>query len=192
MNSRPLSLAVCLAACAHPAPAPSAPPIWKQPVCTTHSFETAGPPTGVTVTCQGGSAVSYDDLRDAAIFDAAKATLATRRTHFVVAHEERRAGAPAVKCPAPPPDDKLRIQMENMTGGSVPTGTQQAPCKPVAGSEGRDLAVAVRFLRSAEAATVPGARNAAEVLGMVPAAPVPSAPARPEVDGGSDGAPAGG
>jgi len=194
MRSPPLALAVllaaCLATCAHPAPSPPPPPTWKAPVCTTHALETAGPPTGVTVTCEGSNAVSYDDLREAATFDAAKATLAARRTHFVVANEERRAGAPAIKCPEASSDERLRARMEYMTGGSVPTGTQPAPCKPVPGSEGRDLAMAVRFLRSAEVANVPGARNAAEVLGMVPAAPAPPA-ALPEGRGGSDGAPAG-
>ena len=195
MSSRPLNLAVCLAvclaSCAHPAPAPQAPPVWKAPVCTTQPFETAGPPTGVTVTCQGGNPVSYEDLQEAAIFDAAKATLAARRTHFVVAHEERRVGAPAVTCPEPHSDERLRAQLENMTGASVPTGTQPAPCKPVAASDSHELAVAVRFLRSAETANAPGARNAAQVLGMVPAAPAAPAPARPEEDAGSDGAPAG-
>ena len=51
------------------------------------------------------------------------------------------------------------------------------------------LALAVRFLRSAEAVTVPGARSAAEVLGMSTGTPASPAQAQPEVDGGSDGAP---
>ena len=73
-----------------------------------------------------------------------------------------------------------------MTGGAVPTGTQQTPCKPVE-SQGPGLIVAVRFLRSSEATNVPGARSAAEVLGMVPAAPAPPPPAAPPAaDGGAD------
>ena len=82
--------------------------------------------------------------------------------------------------------------MEYMTGGAVPTGTQQTLCKPVE-SQGPGLVVAVRFLRSAEATNVPGARNAAEVLGMVPAAPPPPPPAAPPTaDGGADDARTGG
>jgi len=193
MKYRPLTLAACLAAClatcAHPAPPAPSPPTWKAPLCTTQPFETAGPPTGATITCQGVSAVSYDDLREAAVFDAAKATLAARRTHLAIAHEERRPGAPVLQCPEPGHDEQLRSRLEKMTGASVETGTNQAPCKPIPGSEGRVLAVAVRFLRSAEAATMPGARSAADVLGVSTGTPASPAQAPPEVDGGSDGAP---
>ena len=152
-------------------------------------FETAGPPTGATITCQGVSAVSYDDLREAAIFDAAKATLAARRTHLAIAREERRPGAPALQCREPDRDEKLRARLDMMTGALAEPGTKQAPCKPIPGSEGHVLALAVRFLRSAEAVTVPGARSAAEVLGMSTGTPASPAQAQPEVDGGSDGAP---
>jgi hypothetical protein len=153
-------------------------------------LETAGPPTGATITCEGVSAVSYDDLHEAAMFDAAKATLAARRTHLSITGEERRPGAPASRCPAPDRDEPMRARIENMTGGPVQTGANQAPCTPIPGSEGRVLVLAVRFLRSADAATTPGARSAAEVLGMSPGAPAPS-PAPPQVDGGSDGPPPG-
>jgi hypothetical protein len=76
-----------------------------------------------------------------------------------------------------------------MSGMPVEAATKQAPCRPVPGSEGRVLTLAVNFLRSAEAATIPGARSAAEVLGM--STPAPASPAHPEGDGGSDGAPPG-
>jgi hypothetical protein len=191
MTCRPLTLAACLTAClatcAHPSP-PAPSPTWQAPLCTARPFETAGPPTGATITCQGVSAVSYDDLREAAIFEAAKATLAARRSHFAIAGEERKAGAPALQCPPPGRDAELRSRLDKMTGATVETGANQAPCKPIPGSEGHVLALAVRFLRSAEAATVPGARSAADVLGMSTGTPAPRAPAQPEVDGGSDGA----
>jgi hypothetical protein len=153
-------------------------------------LETAGPSTGATVTCEGVSAVSYDDLREAAIFDAARATLAARRTHLLIAREERKPGAPASHCPEPDRDEPLRSRLEYMTGAPVQAGPKQSPCTPIPGSEGRVLVLAVRFLRSADAATTPGARSAAEVLGMSPGAP--ASPAHPEGDGGSDGAPPGG
>lgn len=193
MRCRPLIGAACLATglatCAHPGP-PAPSPAWKAPVCTTQLLQTAGPPSGATITCEGGSAVSYDDLREAAIFDAAKATIAARRTHLAIAHEERKLGAPALHC-EPGRDEQLRARVENMTGGPVPTGTPPVACKPIPGSEGHVLALEIRFLRSAEAATMPGARSAAEVLGILPAPPAPPAPAQPEVDGGSDGIPRG-
>jgi hypothetical protein len=192
MKRRPLTLAAglgWLATCAHPAPPAPSPPTWKAPLCSTQPSETAGPPTGATVTCEGVSAVSYGDLREAAIFDAAKATLAVRRTHFAIAREERRPGAPATDCPKPDRDAQLRDRFEKMTGAPAETATNQAPCKPVPGSEGHVLVLTVSFLRSAEAATMPGARSAAEVLGMSTTAPVPQR--HPEVDGGSDGAPPG-
>lgn len=193
MKDRSLTLAACLAigltTCAHPAPPAPSPQTWKAPLCSRQPFETAGPPTGVTVTCQGVKAVSYDDLREAAIFDAAQATLAARRTHFVIAREERRPGAPASHCPEPDRDEPLRSRIEKMTGGSVETATKEAPCRPVPGSEGHVLDLAVRFLRSAEAPTTPGARSAAEVLGMSTSAP--ASRAQPEVDAGWDGAPPG-
>jgi hypothetical protein len=176
-------LATCLATCAHPAPPSPSPQTWKAPSCITEPSETAGPPTGATVTCAGGSAVSFEDLREAAIFDAAKATLAARRTHLVIASEEHRAGAPATECPKPDPDEKLRARFEYMSGGQVETAGKNRPCKPIPGSEGHVLALTVRFLRSAEAAT-PGARSAAEVLGMAPPAPAP--PTHPEPDAGVD------
>ena len=118
---------------------------------------------------------------------AAKATFAARRTHFVIGREERRPGAPATRCPEPDRDEKLRARFENMSG--TPAEPKQEGCKPVPGSEGHVLVLAVSFLRSAEAATVPGARSAAEVLGM--SAPAPTSPAHPQSDGGSDGAPPG-
>ena len=73
--------------------------------------------------------------------------------------------------------------------GPVETGHEQTRCKPIPGSEGHVLILAVRFLRSAEAATMPGARSAAEVLGMSTSTPASPAHVQPEVDGGSDGAP---
>jgi hypothetical protein len=192
MTCRRLTLAACLAAalttCAHPAPPAPPPPTWKAPLCTTQPFETAGPPTGATIICQGVSAVSYDDLREAAIFDAAKATLAARRTHLAIAREERKPGAPALHCPEPDRDAELRSRIEKMTGSTVETGTNEARCKPIPGSEGHVLTLAVRFLRSAEAATVPGARSAVDVLGMPTGTPASPERAQPEVDGGSDGA----
>jgi hypothetical protein len=188
MRLRPLTLmacfAACVATCAHPAPPAPSPQTWKAPSCITEPSETAGPPTGATVICEGTSAVSFEDLREAAIFDAARATLAARRTHLVIAREERRTGAPATQCPKPAPDEKLRERIEHMTGGPVETAGRNAPCKPVPGSEGHVLALAVRFLRSHEAAP-PGARSAAEVLGMSP--PAPASPPHPEPDAGSDG-----
>lgn len=188
MRFRPLTLIACLAVyaatCAHPAPPAPSPQTWKAPSCITEPSEPAGPPTGATVICEGTRAVSFEDLREAAIFDAAKATLAARRTHLVIAREERRTGAPATQCPKPDPDEKLRERLEYMTGGRVDTAGKNGSCKPIPGSEGHVLALAVRFLRSHEAAT-PGARSAAEVLGMSPAAP--AAPTHPGPDAGSDG-----
>ena len=73
--------------------------------------------------------------------------------------------------------------------GAPETATKQLACKPVPGSEGHVLVLAVNFLHSAEAATVPGARSAAELLGMSTSAP--ASQAHPEGDGGSDGAPTG-
>ena len=186
MDLRPLALSACLVsslvACAHPAPPAASQTTWKAPVCAAEPLETAGPPTGATIICEASNAVSYDDLREAALFDGAKATLAARRTHLVIARDERRQGAPATQCPKPAQDEPLRERLEYMTGGSVPTSGMPGPCKPIPGSEGRVLALTVRFLRSAEAATVPGARSAAEVLGMAPAAPAP--PAHAGVDAG--------
>jgi hypothetical protein len=189
MKYRPLLLAACLATCAHPAPPAPSPPTWKAPLCSTRPLETTGQPTGATITCEGVSAVSYDDLREAAIFDAAKATFAVRRTHFVIAREERRPGAPSTHCPEPDRDEKLRARFANMSGAPAETAATQAPCAPVPGSEGHVLVLAVNFLRSAEAPAVPGARSAAEVLGMSTSAP--ASQAHPEGDGGSDGAPTG-
>jgi hypothetical protein len=193
---RPLTacFVVSVASCAHPAPATSSPPTWKTPTCVTHPLGSGGALTGATITCEGASAVSYDELREAAIFDSAKATLAARRTHFVVSSEERRQGAPATQCPNPGRDEPLRLQMERMTGGTIQTGSSPQPCKPIPGSEGRVLVLTVRFLRTADAATVPGARSAAEGLGMSTAAPPSTARSevdarpRPEVDASSDGA----
>jgi hypothetical protein len=176
-------VATCVATCAHPAPPAPSPQTWKAPSCTTEPVETAGPPTGATVICEGTTAVSFEDLREAAVFDAAKATLAARRTHLVIAREERRTGAPATQCPKPDPDEKLRERLEYMTGGRVDTAGSNGPCKPIPGSEGHVLALAVRFLRSHEVAT-PGARSAAEVLGMSP--PAPAAPTQPHSDASSD------
>ena len=73
-----------------------------------------------------------------------------------------------------------------MTGGEVHTGGERGACKPIAGTEGHVMTLTVRFLRSAEAATVPGARSAVEVLGM--SSGVPASPVHPEVEAGSDGA----
>ncbi|HEY8922917.1 MAG TPA: hypothetical protein VIU64_00980 [Polyangia bacterium] len=182
------SLTACLAACARPAPPVASAPAWKAPVCTAEPIEAAGPPLGVTMICQGTSAVSYEELHQAAVFDGAKAALAARRTHFVLGREQRKVGAPAVQCPPPDKDENLRIRMEYLSGGSVPTSASQERCKPIPGSEGHDLALVVRFLPNGEAASTPGARNVAEVLGMVAAAPPAPAPPPPaQVDGGSDG-----
>lgn len=192
MEYRCLSLAPCIAvwfaACAHPAPPPAAsPPIAKAPTCTTQPSETVGPGAGATIICEGVSAVSYDDLREAALFDSAKAALAARRTHLLIASEERRPGAPATECPKPAQDENLRARFANMTGGEVHTSGEPGACKPIAGSEGHVLTLTVRFLRNAEAARVSGARSAAEVLGMSSGVVAP--PAHPAEDAGSDGPP---
>lgn len=193
MDHRRLALPACiafsLAACAHPAPPAASPPTWKAPACAVEPAEGGGPPTGATVICEGTGAVSYEELREAATFESAKATLAARRTHLVIAGEQRRGGAPDTQCPKPAPDENLRTRLEYMTGGSVPTSGMPGPCKPIPGSEGHVLALTVRFLRNTEAATVPGARSASEVLGMSPPAP-PSTDrgrmdaGRPDADGG--------
>jgi len=194
MDHRPLALlpawiALSLAACAHPAPPAASQTTWKAPACAAEPVETGGPPAGATIICQAASAVSYEELREAAVFDAAKATLAARRTHLVIAREERTQGAAATQCPKPANDEALRARLEYMTGNQVPTGGKPGPCKPVPGSEGHVLALTVRFLRNAEAATVPGARSAAEVLGMSPVAP--ASPERAATDAAAAAADAG-
>jgi hypothetical protein len=191
VNRRHFIVGFCAAAvaCAHPAPPPPAPPTSKAPLCSTQVIDTAGLPSGATVICRAPSTVAYDELHEAATFDAAKAAMAARRTHLVTAREEKRAGAPAERCPEPPApdnDEKLRLRFSNMTGATTQPVSKKEPCTPIPGSEAHVLELTVRFLRAAEAATTPGARSASQVLGMWSGSPT-TPPADARADGGMDG-----